>query len=908
MLLPHPLSELHGLTEEIKKGPEEWFLPFISDFLADSECPINLEIMQMELPLNLMLEANNKKLAQLFLQCPRVDWLAPTHDRNLKAYNQKTYGIKFQKKKFSDRFKQEEQEFGVFDYFYLLPEEFEELMPEESRLIYEKVIAEVAKLTKKGDDLSNLLLVTVNSPIAFEIASKYTQNVHVKNSLGQTPLHLAQDEKVTRLLLDLGADPNCLDWHEMTPLMHRSEECNWSAALVLSNSGSDVDFINCYGESYFTVCPDKLQWLNRFKLSEKLFCSALQQSSVLSVEELLSIFKKYPKYKQFFMDDWPRHLPALEYPCRGLKRLRIPFAKASKKQCVESIRQLIARSEDCDFDELFGTHKSFSLQEHANEFLQYAAKAGKPQFVKRFLEQYAADANVLIDGKPSLFVAKASTFTELLHGGADPFLRCDGLFFFERDGFCCNESVSYFWLTLLHYRDFDLFSRETETGKSLLDWMSQSLSTVSVGVSIFSMNSFDFPAAKISERLFEVMSEKKLDLLAPIDEDGNSAAHYMIEQDACVGILRRQYSVTQLHSAKNKAGVSALQRMMKEDSLLQVAERIRSRQELDLYLDECFTMYGKGFLKEAGGLLVSNLLYSECKSDFESIKYLVVKHRVPLDVIYWDCLNGTVQQDIFKFCFDRESKEQGEEMLQFLLNRGCSFSFHDFRHLLRGNMPKAVNLYLDTKYTDIYGLFAFLQDMVHKDCETIPFNDAFKALIKHTQVNLTYYRNGALIIERMLLLFSFDSVEKFKFFHENGYDVRNLIYTTAEAEVPSEIVFTFDESVLKYMKEIGWTLEDFKSVRIGPRDNLKRYFEGYTQRKLFHQLFKDVNLDSKSYKGVDLERVIGDRQACAVCLEAFEERRKRVTLLECKHLFHLTCMKRCAHRVRQCPICKLDLS
>lgn len=63
-------------------------------------------------------------------------------------------------------------------------------------------------------------------------------NVNVKNGFGQTPLHVAQDPGVIKLLLAGGADPNTKDFDfQMTPIFNKDAAC----MLILAQAGADIN-------------------------------------------------------------------------------------------------------------------------------------------------------------------------------------------------------------------------------------------------------------------------------------------------------------------------------------------------------------------------------------------------------------------------------------------------------------------------------------------------------------------------------------------------------------------------------------------------------------------------------------------------------------------------------------------
>jgi len=125
------------------------------------------------------------------------------------------------------------------------------LLPDEATCIAESLLAYGADPNmqdKYGDTpLHKVLSVKIGEDVAFMI--DYA-NVNIKNSRGQTPLHLAVEtglpSAVEKLLLR-GADVNARDNEGNTPLHYAARACRIEEAELLLLHGAEVDARNNEG-------------------------------------------------------------------------------------------------------------------------------------------------------------------------------------------------------------------------------------------------------------------------------------------------------------------------------------------------------------------------------------------------------------------------------------------------------------------------------------------------------------------------------------------------------------------------------------------------------------------------------------------------------------------------------------
>ncbi len=170
----------------------------VKEMLANPNVPVSIDICYVKLLIRSMLQIEDPEMAQLFLACPRIDWLALHRNRNLLTLEQ-DYGIKY----VPDRSRGAVND--NLDYFSYLGHSFEQKCPEEAQLIYERIIEEIVKITPHGDR-KQLLLLTCKSLIAFKVALKYNNDFQSLTDSLWDLLECSAGLEILQLLHEMGAD------------------------------------------------------------------------------------------------------------------------------------------------------------------------------------------------------------------------------------------------------------------------------------------------------------------------------------------------------------------------------------------------------------------------------------------------------------------------------------------------------------------------------------------------------------------------------------------------------------------------------------------------------------------------------------------------------------------------------
>ncbi len=284
--------------------------------LADSEVQVNMDLLAVKLPLKTMLEKLNSFLAKHFPNCPRIDWLAMTHPRNVENA-ERDFGFPIERDT-KGRNKLSASSGPVvnnFDYFHYLDKIFEAVYPNGAAEIYDKIISELVKIADT-QDYTRLLFNTLNSVVAFHTALKYCTPVNARDEKGRTHLHVIESSDLIPILLAFNIPGNAVDENGETALMAQARAGRWSIVkrlVILANiNGTGLDFVNSKGLSWFSVAKSQEEFLQLFDLSEPLFLAELKLYNAIDYKILDVIFLKNPSFKMIFLSNLPEFLPAIK--------------------------------------------------------------------------------------------------------------------------------------------------------------------------------------------------------------------------------------------------------------------------------------------------------------------------------------------------------------------------------------------------------------------------------------------------------------------------------------------------------------------------------------------------------------------------------------------------------------------
>ncbi len=888
----------------------------VEHMLADPEIPVNLDIMDVELPLKVMYLTKNSRMARLFLSCPRVDWLSLTWNRNLLTLEQ-DYGIKFITSLYGLYNRQKYIVHSKMDFFYYLDDSFEDQCPAETAEIYKRIVEELVKVAET-EDLSCLLLNTIDSYMATKVALKYCKNLNIRYECGETLLHHVSDPELAQLLIDAGADVNAVDHHEETPFMGALGTNRSGIIALLVENGANVEIARLE-----FIDNDALRLLlDIFPRSESQIRELLLKASELDFDSLQLDFEKYPNFKEVFYSDLPRHLPAIYF---NTTDQFVEIEQWSNEDWLIFLKQIFSRywSTIYKWYHEIASARADLIKSHANELLHIAVKADQKKQYDILIHEFNADPNYLIDSKTPLFFAKLNLIKCLLKNGADPFIECDGYLFYERDDFYEQRSHNYFGvvLQLLYEKGFDLFTKKNrKSGKSVVDHFLPS-ENIEVGWSI------SIPLTKLCNQLFEVFSSDKPDFLAAIDDEGNTLSHYL-----CSGNydLVKDIRFSDLKAAKNKAGKSALDVIIEKDHRFEVLGFMLRLDDFKIYIEACEFYYGNNFIEMHGYRLINsqlnelkNFYFGGFNLGFDLLKYLVVEKGIPLNVLTdgerTDALDNIILECVcMRITYRDSEKGKLEELVNFLLDSG----YDKFHESICGKLVKINLLSIFDRFIDGW---EDLNLAVENLASSKPhFNETFRFFIQHPRIRETRpekCRNNCTTLDQHFFSLCHDSLEIAQFLVESGVDARRLIdsgnYSSFdtdddddnddgeeenenENEDNEKTEAEVFESVIPYLiHAVGWTLEDFKGIYLRADKTLFDYFMRRST-KFGECVF--AMLDTMKFEQLSLNDIIGDANTCAICRDTFENHDSLVRL-ECKHIFHEDCARIFVSINFQCPYC-----
>ncbi len=821
--------------------------------LSDPNVPVN----EPPLPLLEMYSAADRKMARIFLDCPRIDWLAPTWIRKevvkIKPKRPQTW----------------------LDNFYFLSKRFVRTCPEEAQEVYERIVDDVV-LFSESENREGLLFRAVKSVFPFKSALKYSQCVTVKDEQGKSLLHHAHEPQVIRLLLDKGADINALDSDELTPLMVKCKSNHWPAAHALIKSGADCEFVNSRGETMFTVCQDRLSFLKHLKLTEKLFSQELRTGRSFNSDELEAIFKKYPEYKKIFEADLLLHLPAVP---DWHKTPYTEFLSGNEylKCCKNAMKAAGSKPE------MFTLRPNLT-KTFANELLAAAFQMKRDDMIIELIQKYEAAPNTIVDGKTLLFGANERTLVYLLekttntlgtnnfNSNANPLAKCDGFLFFERDNFMKDlKEINAKWLIKLHNRGFDLFDKETKSGKCLIDYLNQE---VKVHFDLITVH-FRFPVSKLTKEVFESICKGKVE---SIDEEGNTMFHYTTLNDCG----HKTPSLEALKCARNNSGERAYDKLLKIDELFSLGRNFYG-EDFKEYLNDYNAYHGTGWIRQYGGEL---FLYAIAfDKHLELARYLLEDGKLALDRLFKD---KKIREQVFEKSpshnYSGKKLRLSDEGLCLLLEFGLEPDTKVFDYIFWSCFDKSLKVFIDS-CQDVNSIIRHVADKMNAPYgyywDSL-FKELFEAFFSHPKVrNARFEENGnSCNLLDLLYFYLCNNRENLLLFESIGVNARNLFDSGIMPIAPPKPTVKYWET----LKKRGWTMEEFEKFGFSEFFHSDDFKLAYTQRGI---LDNDLLWSQEDF----------DFQ-CAICTNNLREGQD-VTMLTCEHLFHTNCIK----NKDSCPSC-----
>ena len=891
----------------------------VEEALQDPQTPVNLggdnvEYSAVKLPLKVVFEKRDAQMAQLFLNCPRVDWLAPTWNRSLFEL-ESVCGLQYEFDSIGDLYR------NKLDYFYYLDEEFLRGCPAEASIIYERMIDELVK-SANVDNYDRLLFNTCNDLIAFQYALAKSANINARDENGKSLLHHTKSLSVVKLLMERDADLNTLDDNEWSPLMAQANAERWEIVEFLIQSGADTQFINSKHESCLSVCLQPCKFISYSDVSEELFRNELIHGSTLTARCLEILLKTHPKYREIFESDIPLHLAALTRDFKSSKY----YDDLNDIEYVSFLKNLIRRTDDIDWRK--PRRKPFD--DHANEFLHVAAESNRPNCI---LNLFRAKVNSIINGKTALFRAKYDAMVELLKTrNIDTIIECDGFKFFERVDFCLNvKEISASWLIDLYKKGYDLLGPAEKTKKSLVQYLPHEAKLkVRLSFSSGSADYFYFPVSRLSKRFFEVLGTASPDLCSPIDDQDNSICHYYVPRAESFKFLASKLlfeSTAELKLTQNKDGISIFQLLSEHDRHGIFGLSILRTDDFKCYLEYFYAFNGVDACELFGGRFVlKEFSFNDDRAspDWNIVNYLVNEKGISFNrlIIKRDNFSGPASANHLGHLILEQSMKRKlyDNINSKLVDYGYRHCFADYEMIL--SCGKADDIVRIVEVADNEEIKQIIEHIAIKyKGDSTSFSGTAIAVLSHRKVLQATAQgclNDCTILDQYLFsLCYYNSIERLNFFFRLGLDPRRLIGSGLKCILGPNcrsLVSSRDDisQILTKLQTAGWAAKDFKNILIESnfQDNLLDFLlSNHNIHDAFVVIFEEsifeVMQSVFAYRKLNPNQVIGTTTNCAICREEFDGA-DTVWLLNCKHIFHLDCSKDYIKQNKHCPYCRTE--
>ncbi len=795
----------------------------VEAMLADPEVALNNELPDLNLPVRQMFNLRDKRMAQIFLDCPRIDWLAPAWDRNLDEYEEK-YEIQYERYSPSPN-KTNNKAYlwkNNFDYFYYLNETFASRLPEESEIIYDRIISELIKAAD-AEICSKLLFLTADSFVAFKIATKYCTDV---NARGNSILHITRSEEVAELAIAMGADINALNGQEKTPMMVQN---TLKPLQVILKNGANVHFINSKGESMFTNDVNRGRLSRNYELSEVLFRNELRKNTCkLSDSFLNEIFSKYPRYKEIFESDLPTNLNRLENR-RYDDLFNTYFKQLSLEDYLQFIKNQLAAGIPFETRDLAPKRRRL-IKKHSNELAELALQSEQLNVLNDFRHSsfkvylksispsqftgYSSNSPTTLDSF-ALFTAIQSKIVHLLKNpNLDPFLEKDGKLFFERDDDSLRKvtELDASWLFELYFLGFDVFKKSQKTGKSLIDYLNpDAVLNVDIG--------YRFPLSKLSLVFFEVnckASKEEVDLFTPIDDQGNTILHYMAKQGHLGAQLEQKLDFSDTKKMTNIEGKTPCDIILQNDRNFSCFFRFPDLEEgqLRILMDDYLAIHGADYFKRFGGeILLMFLRAASVSKHFVDLisKFLIEEVGISLDRLLNESFSyeGTQKKTLGKLIFQCKTPNAHEFLIMQGYHKANPVYF--FKNLMSLRLTSLIDLFLENCDDITPIILIYCQPPSVRACDENLKSVMTSQKMRNATISNSPDSPKLLDVNYFRLC---NSTSKIAFFSEINVDARNLKGSVVKPELPQNFYNYYDLHYWTTLRKNGWTSEDFKDLSI----------------------------------------------------------------------------------------------
>ncbi len=849
------LSRMIEKVNELNLAIENTNSAEVERFLNDPDVDVNFCYGKTALPLQKLFATNSCRITELFLECSRIDWLAPSWNRNMLRMEE-VYGIQFDHKPTKNKISNSLTN-SCTDYFYVLSRQFYCFNSELGAMIYEKIIEEIEH-ESKGENISQLLFKTGDRLEAFNAMLKHCPDINVRNEKGKSVLHVSRNIEIIKILLKMGANANAVDNNGITPLMDQADSIfadpSFDICQVLLENGADLAYVAPNGDSAFKCVFCSSIHFSSLEVPESAFHSFLQSESTMHSTVMDLIFEKNPKCKTIFESNLPLNLSSVE---------NVHESEYLKDFDDASYLILIKNALKKKFSDELSVGKLIKAKHlaktHAKELFEFACGARRSELVWH--------TESLIEDRTPLSVINCTDSNFLLVLNSNPLFTCNGFKFYElNESFKQEKLIDSFVLFALRKKGFDLFAPGEKTGKSLIDTLHPDAHVQFK----YEHCSFRIPAIGITKEFFEVMSKNEIDAFAPIDSEGNTPLHYS------ASFSKLNFSIpstSELKRVSNRAGKTPYDLIPENSNFYMFAPHLNDYQDICEFFENCITAHGPEIFKNYGGIMLSSAFSSS--PNYALITYLMSEKSVSL--------NRTLSCGRTVFQVISRVYSLSQDLIIFLLPLVKDDYWELFKIIIREKMERALEA--------LFNLPNDLIPLVHSLVENIrqlELNDTLAYF-----VGLLGIRMGLDILhQNYFRLCQNEGV--IEFMQKTHIDARSLLSTSLSPILPLNDMRRRGNT-WGHLSHIGWTIGDFKRLSIYNQLSKFRYFCSYFPN--------DIEFLSICFKDANISNAIGETNSCLICRCNFECE-DSIVFLKCKHIFHDDCISEAVSIRDECPYCR----